>query len=784
MATQAIIYPPIIDNTIGAFVRTEAMEINFYFQNNTEEINTSYVIANIQIGGEGAFTNGNQRICRCYRANPAIVSSKKQTLYKIILNATDFTESAVENATMFKKNTSYIVSLRAISSGANIEESLFDTTDSTIISNTGESVVKYAIQDYNFTMYGGLNADQVEASYITINEKYKLSPVGNNFTLSSDAYRIKGQLEFTDEKDDEALIKENDVLLWYQVKFYDVTNPSAPVALEVSSDREYIDRAWDLTSRSFVYTFNYDFKQIIDTNIEKLKMIILIATRKGYITSKSYEFEVNTGENELVKTNSLIIFKNDGELVVTEHPYKGTVILETAVYSYENISRNGVLVFQRTEADKPISWETFVREPFTIDPHLNFIMYEDPTVEAGRAWNYRIQFYYEDYQEGAWVITYASNNAENKEPVLLLTEDMFLVTKGSILKIRYNPEVTTFKRNVVDVVSPTLGGAYPFVRRNGAQIYRTFNINGLISYQQELEDTRDYSAIARGDSLNRTFSGEDEAGAYLLSILHTDNPKIVTINQQTLSLEGEDPALILRNYFEEINYNEFENSLFVNVNDQIDINTGLYAHLNTYDKQRVYEKLYREKVMNFLYSDQIMLFKSLQEGNMFIRLTNVSFTPNKQLDRNVYSFSAQAVEVLPPISNNYETYFSTVTSSSYTLQQETLYIYGYVNATTAKVSEDDVSLNENGSSYMIKSTDVKVKYKTTEGYVEDIDPSKTYLDAVGRIVPVELVTHNGVDYYIFKAGYYPETEISEVEAEAVEYAPQTLKVYNIAYEFD
>ena len=44
--------------------------------------------------------------------------------------------------------------------------------------------------------------------------------------------------------------------------------------------------------------------------------------------------------------------------------------------------------------------------------------------------------------------------------------------------------------------------------------------------------------------------------------------------------------------------------------------------------------------MNFLTNRKPKLFRSREEGNMIVYLSNISFTPNKTLDRQVWDFSA------------------------------------------------------------------------------------------------------------------------------------------------
>lgn len=68
------------------------------------------------------------------------------------------------------------------------------------------------------------------------------------------------------------------------------------------------------------------------------------------------------------------------------------------------------------------------------------------------------------------------------------------------------------------------------------------------------------------------------------------------------------------------------------------------GNLVDYDAERVKEAQFREAVLDFLYDSKPKIFKSATEGCMIIKLTNVSLTPNKQLGRTIYSFTAQATE--------------------------------------------------------------------------------------------------------------------------------------------
>lgn len=60
-----------------------------------------------------------------------------------------------------------------------------------------------------------------------------------------------------------------------------------------------------------------------------------------------------------------------------------------------------------------------------------------------------------------------------------------------------------------------------------------------------------------------------------------------------------------------------------------------------------YERKFREQVISFLCNEKIKLFKSIQEGNILVKLdaTSVNFTPKQELSRLIYQFSATVYEV-------------------------------------------------------------------------------------------------------------------------------------------
>jgi len=67
------------------------------------------------------------------------------------------------------------------------------------------------------------------------------------------------------------------------------------------------------------------------------------------------------------------------------------------------------------------------------------------------------------------------------------------------------------------------------------------------------------------------------------------------------------------------------NNNYSNIYDTFKGNINQYS--NQYDF--TYERKFREKVQEFLYNSKPKLFKSLQEGNIFVKLMDISLSPKQ-----------------------------------------------------------------------------------------------------------------------------------------------------------
>lgn len=76
------------------------------------------------------------------------------------------------------------------------------------------------------------------------------------------------------------------------------------------------------------------------------------------------------------------------------------------------------------------------------------------------------------------------------------------------------------------------------------------------------------------------------------------------------------------------------------------------------DKQNdfIFEKIFRDKIIEFIDDGKVKLYRSTPEGNILVKLTDINFTPEQALGRMIYSFSATATEIAEATVENYNIY--------------------------------------------------------------------------------------------------------------------------------
>ncbi len=185
-------------------------------------------------------------------------------------------------------------------------------------------------------------------------------------------------------------------------------------------------------------------------------------------------------------------------------------------------------------------------------------------------------------------------------------DDIFLSDEEGMLAVRFNPNISGFKWATQESITNTLGGRYPIVRKNGDTKYRQFNLSGTIDCEYYTEE----------------FSIEDSQGTI---------PNIWYCDSNTGSL-----------YLKNI--------------DRLKRGSNLGSNLIDETTRNIIERDIRHLSMDLLTNGKPKLFRSFEEGNMIVYLSNISFTPNKTLGRHIYDFSATVTEICDYTAENLKKY--------------------------------------------------------------------------------------------------------------------------------
>ena len=345
-------------------------------------------------------------------------------------------------------------------------------------------------------------------------------------------------------------------------------------------------------------SFNYTMKtKLVDGNTYKLAF--------KFITVNKYEggfFEWNEDDDvddryvfvcsEIILDRppcKLISVENDSDGILTEditslhfEEEEGRVAIK--FYSQDENPYSGNLCIRRSDSRTNFKiWDDVFIYTAKEEIINNIPIYYDYTIESGVWYKYGVQIIDRDGYRGQLEVM--------TNPVIRNFNYSFLLGKNNQqLKLMFDNNMSNFRYQVADSRLDPLGSRYTNIQRNAATYYRTFPLNGLISFWMDEN--------------------------YLFC-----NKKVI--------YDYEDVVELYEKYNEDNNITQYD---------------------------YIYERDFREKVLEFLQDGEFKLFKSPTEGNIIIRLMDVNCIPNQSLDRMIYSFSANAYEMDKPTMENYLKY--------------------------------------------------------------------------------------------------------------------------------
>lgn len=367
----------------------------------------------------------------------------------------------------------------------------------------------------------------------------------------------------------------------------------------------------------------------------RYKMKLVYTTKNLYVGTEVFSFLVlDLGGVGL-----------DGATVVTA-PYTELGCIGVTVTATERYLGN--LTIRRTSNKSNFTlWEDVYHYQSRPSTPINF-EWRDYYVESGVWYKYCVQK--RDVRGSRGLST------ESEKIEALFLEDMFISGRNNQhLRIQFNPQISSYSQVKLDSVTQTLGGKYPFIKRNADVGYKQFTISGLISHFMNADDC--FTSMQGLREYVNPFSREDQ---------YTNPYADMGIND----------------------YNDF-----------------------------ALEKEFRSRVEEFLYDGEVKMFRSLPEGSMLVRLTNISLTPNQTLGRMIYSFSATVTEIDDWTFENIEKY--KLYSRGELMKVED------VNLKTVQVSIDDFNTDTN------LVTEIKIKEESQQ-------ENESYLKEVGKIDSLDI----------------------------------------------
>ena len=299
---------------------------------------------------------------------------------------------------------------------------------------------------------------------------------------------------------------------------------------------------------------------------------------------------------------------------------------------------NGHFVLSRSSSEDNFSAWDIITNFTLVNNESGIVVWRDFTIKQGITYLYSIQL--------KNIHGVQSSRIYNKEYKIIADfEDMFLSDGERQLKIRFNPKVTSFKTNILENKTNTIGGQHPFFFRNGVVHYKEFPISGLISLL--------------GD--------ENELFLQNLSSAHLTR------------LRTKDP--------QKTSFTPFRTQLTTNTFQQ--------------------ERDFKLKVLEWLQNGKPKLFRSPGEGNYIIRLMNISFTPNDILSRMLHTFTATACEIENYSFNNIKNYgfLNIAEKVNYGIKNVSLNINENLNSSIISIDWDNLIVTlPNAYNLIVKNT--------------------------------------------------------------------------------
>ena len=399
------------------------------------------------------------------------------------------------------------------------------------------------------------------------------------------------------------------------------------------------------------------FSQDLDEN-KKYTILYTVRTNNG-LEEPSPNYKI-IAKKAVVSTLSAkintVLNYNNGYISLTLDGDKNELGFEKAV-------KGSFILARSSEETNYTQWEELDKFVLAFE-RPSTKSWKDFTIEQGINYRYSIQQY----------------NSENLYSERILSdiiyadfEDSFLYDGERQLKIKFNPKVTSFKKDLLEAKIDTIGSKYPFIFRNGNVEYKEFPISGLISYlmddeaffsntqdqfikQNERIETTTYNrftwATSKDPAYQNALREKQYKKNYLFFYIWDNNKKIyrrwVEYLENGKTYNANQDIILNNNYSDYYKYFDEKQIYYIKSKKVQHPSQLINSKLKTTNEVSYNIQLERDfklEVLEWLTNGKPKLFKSPNEGNYLVRLMNTSLSPNDQVGRMLHTFTSTAYEV-------------------------------------------------------------------------------------------------------------------------------------------
>lgn len=383
----------------------------------------------------------------------------------------------------------------------------------------------------------------------------------------------------------------------------------------------------------------YRFHRVL-LNGTQYKVLYEIQTENGFnnIENEYHGVDLKKAENSyynfITQTQYLLKLENVKLRVDDASPEcHEDGILNIKLQTLNNVLLSGIYVLSRvSEKDnytyaEAIKYFTFSAENFSEETTI----FSDFTIESGVKYKYFFQKETSSMLRTAPLYELNASSLDVAPAHLIDFEYAYFDAEDLQIKLKYDNNLSSFKHTRLEAKQDTIGSKYPTIFKNSYADYAEFPITGLISLKSD-----EYEHFFRSQR------GSESRGIY-----HKDELVIPSYKYETNISSAE----YQRDYRIWHKDKDDPTIKWPDLTTPYVKGSAVSGWVNSFNNDLTnnnifMERIFREKVEQFLLNTDYKLFRSPTEGNIIVSLINVSLTPKQELGRMIYSFSATAYETL------------------------------------------------------------------------------------------------------------------------------------------